>query len=382
MLLWRAPHRGVRYLWMVGRMIPISEVRVTQEQEQAVMSVLRSGQLAMGQHTRDLEVGFSSLLGGAHCVAVANGTVGLTLALAAAGVEPGREVVTTSFSFIGTIEPIVQLGASPVFVDVDLDTANIDVAQVEAALSERTAAIVPVHLYGRPVAIEALRTIANRWGVPIIEDACQAIGARHVDGSMVGSSGIAVFSFYGSKNVTCGEGGLVATSDPEVAERLRLLRNHGSVTAYEHRVVGYNGRMTDIQAALLQPEVDRIDAVTRGRRAHARQYDQSVNNPHLVKPRWSEVDGNCWHQYTVRTHNAAARDDLQQWAKQQGVETRVYYPTALPALPVVRQLGFGRSCPRAEALSRTVVSFPVRESLSDAEVARVSEVLDGWRPNM
>ena len=344
------------------------------------MSVLRSGQLAMGQHTRDLELHFSSLLGGAHCVAVANGTVGLTLAMAAAGVGPGREVVTTAFSFIGTIEPVVQLGASPVFVDVDIDTGNLDAAQVEAALSERTVAIVPVHLYGRPVAMAALRNVADRWGVPIIEDACQAIGARHVDGSMVGSSGISVFSFYGSKNVTCGEGGLVATSDPEVAERVRLLRSHGSVGAYEHQAIGYNGRMTDMQAALLQPEVDRVEAVTRGRRAHARHYDQSVNNPQVVKPPWSEADGNCWHQYTVRTHSEEARDDLRTWAQQQGVETRVYYPTALSALPVVRQLGFGRSCPHAEALSRTVLSFPVRESLSEAEVARVSEVLDGWRP--
>ncbi len=364
------------------QVIRLAEVRVTQEQEQAVISVLRSGQLAMGQHTKEVELRLSSLLGGAHCVAVSNGTVGLTLAMAAAGVGPGRDVVTTAFSFIGTIEPVIQLGASPVFVDVDMDTGNLDIAQVEAALSERTAAIVPVHLYGRPVDMTALRSIADRWRIPIIEDACQAIGAKHVDGSMVGSSGIAVFSFYGSKNVTCGEGGLVATSAPEVAERVRLLRNHGSGVAYEHQAIGYNGRMTDIQAALLQSTVDRVGAVTRDRRAHARYYDQSVHNPHLVKPPWSEADGNCWHQYTVRTHSEAARDKLRAWALQLGVETRVYYPTALSALPLVRKLGFGRSCPRAEALSKTVVSVPVRESLSESEVVQVGEVLDGWRPDL
>lgn len=360
-------------------MIRISQVQINEEQEQAVVSVLRSGQLAMGQRTADLEARFSSLLGGAHCVAVANGTVGLTLAMAAAGVGPGREVVTTAFSFIGTIEPVIQLGASPVFVDVDIDTGNLDVGQVEAAMSERTVAIVPVHLYGRPVAMAALRAIADRWGVSIIEDACQAMGAWHSDGSMVGSSGTAVFSFYGSKNITCGEGGLVSTSDPEVAERVRLLRNHGSVVAYEHQAVGYNGRMTDMQAALLQPEVDRVDAVTRARRAHACYYDQSVQNPALATPPWSEDDGGCWHQYTVRTRDEAARRDLQKWAERRGVEARVYYPTALSALPVVGKLGFGRTCPNAEALSRTVLSFPVRESLSEAEVAQVGDVLQTWR---
>lgn len=359
--------------------IRISQVRVSDAQQSAVVEVLRSGQLAMGQRTADLEARFSALLGGAHCIAVANGTVGLKLAMAAAGVGPGREVVTTAFSFIGTIEPVVQLGAVPIFVDAEAQTGNLDVFQVEAAMSERTAAIVPVHLYGRPTPMSGLREVAGRWGVPVIEDACQAIGACHADGTVVGASGIAVFSFYGSKNITCGEGGLVTTRDPGFAERVRLLRNHGSVVAYEHEAVGYNGRMTDMQAALLGPEVDRVQAVTRGRRENARLYEQLVGSPDLQKPPWAENDGSCWHQYTVRTRSEGERWQLQAWAEKYGVETRVYYPTALSALPVVQRLGCARPCPTAEHLSRTVLSVPVRESLLREEVGRVAAMLDSWR---
>ncbi len=361
-------------------MIPISQVRVSGVQERAVVEVLRSGQLAMGQRTAALEARFQALLGGAHCVAVANGTVGLTLAMVAAGVRRGSEVVTTAFSFIGTIEPVVQLGATPVFVDVEERTGNIDVSRVEAAMSERTAAIVPVHLYGRPAPMADLREVAGRWGVPVIEDACQAMGARHADGTMVGASGIAAFSFYGSKNITCGEGGLVTTTDPELAERVRLLRNHGSVAAYEHQAVGYNGRMTDMQAALLGPEVDRVEAVTRGRRDHARRYEERVDNPAIEKPPWVDADGSCWHQYTVRTRSEGERRQLQSWAEEQGVESRVYYPAALSALPVVRRLGSARTCPTAEHLARTVLSVPVRESLLPEEVERVAAMLERWRP--
>lgn len=361
-------------------MIRISQVRVSEVQERAVIEVLRSGQLAMGQRTADLEAQFQALLGGAQCVAVANGTVGLTLAMAAAGVGPGREVVTTAFSFIGTVEPIVHLGAKPVFVDVEESTGNLDVAQVEAAMSERTAAIVPVHLYGRPALMPDLREVAGRWGVPVIEDACQAVGARHGDGTLVGASGVAVFSFYGSKNITCGEGGLVATTDFELAERVRLLRNHGSAVAYEHEMVGYNGRMTELQAALLGPEVDRVETVTWGRREHARRYDELVCNPALEKPPWAEADGNCWHQYTIRTKSEVERRQLQAWAEEQGVETRVYYPTALSVLPTVQRLGSARTCPTAEHLSRTVLSVPVRESLLPEDVDQVVAMLDRWRP--
>lgn len=361
-------------------MIQISQVSVSEEQERAVISVLRSGQLAMGQRTAELEESFSKLFGGIHCVAVASGTVGLTLAMAAAGVGPGTEVVTTAFSFIGTISPILQLGAVPVFVDVEPDTGNIDAMLVEAAVTDRTAAIVPVHLYGRPADMATLRSVARRRGLTIVEDACQAMGAQYGDGSMVGSSGIAVFSFYGSKNITCGEGGLVTTKDDDVAERVRLLRNHGSVEAYQHLAIGYNGRMTDMQAALLRPEVARVEMITSGRRQNAQTYTRTVNNPAIAKPPWSEEDGSCWHQYTVRTRSAEEQKQLQAWAKSRCVESRVYYPFPLSSVVAVERAGLHRACPVAERLARTVVSVPVRESLSEDEVSRVADMLNGWQP--
>lgn len=360
--------------------IRLSKVNVSDTQNDAVADVLRSGQLAAGRQTTELERRFSKLFEGTQCVAVANGTMGLMLAMVGVGVGPGHEVVTTAFSFFGTIEPILQLGARPVFVDVDIRTGNMDTSQVEMAMSERTAAILPVHLYGRAVSMVKLRKVAEAWNVPVIEDACQAIGAHHEDGSVVGGSGIAVFSFYGSKNITCGEGGLVATSNCELAERIRLLRNHGSVTGYEHKVVGYNGRMTDIQAALLLSEVDRIEDITMARRENARRYEEMITNVAVEKPPFVENDGGCWHQYTVRTRSEDERGQLQAWAKQHEIETRVYYPNALSSLPVVKSYGCARVCPNAEQLSRTVLSVPVRESLGREEVDRVAAMLSQWHP--
>lgn len=361
-------------------MIRISQVSVRPEQEQAVVAVIRSGQLAMGERTRDLEEKFSRFFGGAECVAVSNGTVALTLALRAAGVHRGSEVITSAFSFFGTIEPVLQLGASPVFVDVDARTGNLDVSQVESAISQRTAAIVPVHLYGRPVPMATLREVSRKWAIPIVEDACQAIGARHLEGDRVGASGVAVFSFYGSKNITCGEGGMVTSTDPAIAEQVRLLRNHGSSTAYHHQSVGYNARWTDLQAALLETEVDRVDSVTSGRQKNAAFYEGAVRNPSIQKPLWTEGDGGCWHQYTVRTGSELERTSLQKWADHHGIESRVYYPTPLSALPIIRELGYAKKCPVADSLSRTVLSVPVRETLSLDEVEQVAAMLNTWRP--
>lgn len=359
-------------------MIPISKVHITKAQEEAVVKVLRSGKLAMDALTSQLEDRLSACLGGAHCVAVANGTLGLTLALAAAGVRPGREVITTAFSFIGTVEPILHLGATPVFADVDPATANIDVAEVQCLLSERTAAILPVHLYGRPADMPRLRALASSHGVPLIEDACQAIGARYSDKTLVGATGTCVFSFYGTKNITSGEGGMITTTEPELAQHTRMLRTHGSTAPYQYQFPGYNARMTDIQAALLMSSVERITDIAQRRYANASWYDQFLTNPDLVKPPLGPVEESCWHQYTLRLHSESNRDDLQRWAHRHGVETRVYYPSALSALPFIRQLGFGRKCPVAERLASTVLSIPVRESLLSDELRHIGAVLNSW----
>lgn len=362
-------------------MIGISKLVLGSAEEEAVIKVLRSGQLALGPETQDLESEFSSRLGGVDCVVVANGTVAITLALAAIGVGPGDEVITTSYSFLATIEPIIQLGARPIFADVELGTANIDVNKIEELITERTKAILPVHLYGRPVDLHMLRRIAREREIPVVEDACQAIGSWLEGVGEIGSSGTAVFSFYGSKNITCGEGGLVATDDPAVGERVRILRNHGMIETYRHKVVGYNGRMTDVQAALLRVQLGYLDRVTEQRQANASYYHDAITNEAIVLPLANDTEyRSCFHQYTIRLANRAARDSLQTWALDHGIETRVYYPYSLSGHAAVDGLGFATHCPNADTLAEVVLSVPIRESLTSEERSQVVGVLNSWIP--
>ncbi|MBW4078119.1 MAG: DegT/DnrJ/EryC1/StrS family aminotransferase [Acidobacteria bacterium] len=363
-------------------MIGISKLSLGAGEEEAVLRVVRSGQLAMGLETQDAETEFSKRLGGVECIAVSNGTVAITLALAAMGVGPGDEVITTSFSFIGTVEPIIQLGATPIFADVDLRSANIGVDGIEALITSRTKVILPVHLYGRPVDLAAIRAIASKYNLAVLEDACQAIGASDANTGGIGSSGTAVFSFYGSKNIACGEGGLVTTDDRQLAERVRLLRSHGSIETYRHALVGYNARMTDLQAAILRIQLESLDRVTAGRRSNAAYYHESIHNDALFLPPGDDVTSvSCFHQFTLRLRSKADRDDLQAWTTEHEVETRAYYPYALSSHPVIEDLGLGARCDNADALSNVVLSIPVRESLSDDERKHVADVISGWEPS-
>jgi perosamine synthetase len=320
-----------------------------------VLRVLRSGQLVLSSEATALESEFSERLGALDCIAVSNGSVALTLALAPAGVGLGDEVVTTAFSFLGTIEPIIQLGARTRFVDVEPDSANLDVHKLSRCLTDCTVAIVPVHLYGRPVGLVALREIAAERQIPLIKDACQAIGASMSGVGAIGASGTSTFSFYGGKNITSGEGGLVATHDAELGQRVGQLRDHGGIQVYKHTTVGYNGRMTGIQAALLRVQLARLDLVTNGRQANAACYDSHIVNPvvHLPPPN-DDVFQHCYHQYTVRADSPMDRDDLQPWRTNHTVESRVHYPYALSSHPVVDRLGYAEACPCANLLVSTL----------------------------
>lgn len=362
-------------------MIGISKLVVGSAEEEAVIRVLRSGQLALGPETAELEAEFSSRLGGVDCIAVTNGTVAITLALAAMGVGPGDEVITTAYSFLATIEPIIQLGARPIFADVELGTANIDISKLEGLITARTKAILPVHLYGRPVDLHMLRRIAREREVPVVEDACQAIGSSLGGLGEIGGSGTAVFSFYGSKNITCGEGGLVATDDPTIGERVRILRNHGMIDSYRHKFVGYNGRMTDMQAAFLRVQLGYLDRITKERQANASYYHNAITNRAIALPPANDAEYmSCFHQYTIRLAGRAARDSLQTWAFEHGIEMRVYYPYSLSSHAVVESLGFATNCPNADELAEVVLSIPVRESLVSEERSRVVDVLNSWIP--
>src|SRR5579863_8916690 len=239
-------------------MIPIAQPLLGSEESDAILRVLASGQLAQGEHVAAFERRFAEVCHVREAVAVSSGTAALHLALLAHGIGQGDEVITTPFSFAATANVILLVGATPVFVDIERDTYNLDPMLVEATITPRTKAILPVHLYGNPCAMPQLQAIAKTHNIVLIEDACQAHAAA-IDGKPVGSFGIGCFSFYPTKNMTTGEGGMITTNDPAVAERLRLLRNHGQKERYSHTTLGYNLRMTDMQAAIGLVQIEKLE---------------------------------------------------------------------------------------------------------------------------
>ena len=347
-------------------MIPIARPQMGDEEKELVWSVLSSGSLAQGARVRELEERFAAFVGVPHAVATSSGTTALHLALLGYGVGPGDEVITVPFTFIASATTVLHTGARPVFVDVDEGTFNIDPRQIEAAITARTRAILPVSLYGQPADLPAIAEIAQRRGLELIEDAAQTHGAA-VGERRSGSWGAGCFSFYPTKNMTTGEGGMVTTSDPDLADRVRLGREHGMRIRYHHESLGYNFRMTDIHAAIGLAQLAKLPAYNARRREVAARYDaelRGVSTPHVAMGMT-----HVYHQYTIRVHR---RDEFVERLRDRAVGTGVYYP-----IPVHRQkpfvaLGYGeQSFPVSERLSGEVVSIPVHPSLTDDEVATV-----------
>lgn len=343
-----------------------------EEEKELVWSTLSSGGLAQGVRVRELEERFADYVGVPHAVATSSGTTALHLGVLAAGVGPGDEVITVPFTFIASATSVLFSGARPVFVDVDSSTFNIDVSQIEAAVTPRTRAIMPVSLYGQPADLPAISEIAERHGLAVIEDAAQSHGAAIGDRKS-GSWGLGCFSFYPTKNMTSGEGGMVTTSDPEQADKMRLLREHGSRVRYHHEMVGYNFRMTDIHASIGLAQFAKLPANNARRRAIAERYDRELQG--VITPSVGPGVTHVYHQYTLRVNR---RDELVEALRERGVGTGVYYP-----IPVHRQrpfveLGYGdQRFPVAERLCAEVVSIPVHPSLTDDEVGQVIAAVNG-----
>jgi perosamine synthetase len=337
-----------------------------EEEKQGVWEAMASGSLAQGPRVREFEERFAAVIGAGHAVATSSGTTALHLALLGYGIGPGDEVVTVPFTFIASANSILYTGARPAFVDVDERDFTMDVGQVEAAITERTRAIMPVSLYGQPADLPAIAAIAERHGLALVEDACQAHGAA-VDGRRSGTWGAGTFSFYPTKNMTTGEGGMLTTDDGDLAERVRLLREHGMKVRYHHDIVGYNFRMTDIAAAIGLAQLPKLAAANERRRVIAARYDEELRGviTPFVRPGVTHV----YHQYTIRVHE---RDAFAERLEDRGVGSAIYYP-----IPVHRQkpflaLGFGdERVPVTERLTEEVLSIPVHPSLSDDEVATV-----------
>jgi len=337
--------------------------------------VLTGGHYILGEEVERFEQACGELIGVPHAIGVSSGTDALLVALMALDVGPGDEVITTAFSFFATAGAVLRLGATPVFVDIDPRTYTLDVSKVEAAVTDRTRAIMPVHLFGRPAAMHALTAVAKRRGLPIIEDAAQALGAG-VPGARVGALGaLGAFSFFPSKNVgALGDAGLVTTTDDELAARVRLLRHHGMKPKYVHTALGGNFRIDALQAALLAVKLPHAEAWAEARRTHARLYAEhfcaaGLPAERLLAPEVG-VPGHVWNQFVIRT---PARDALRAHLSAKGIATEVYYPLGLHQQPLMASLGHeAPRLPETERACREVLALPVFPELGAARVARVA----------
>jgi dTDP-4-amino-4,6-dideoxygalactose transaminase len=346
--------------------IPIARPQLGDEERDAVWEVMRSGLLAQGERVRELEERFAAMVGVRHAVAVSSGTAALHLALLGHGIGSGDEVITVPFTFIASANSILYTGARPAFVDVSPDDYCIAVDQVEAAITPRTRAIMPVSLFGQPADLPALDGIAERDGLILVEDAAQSHAARIGDRAS-GSWGTGCFSFYPTKNMTTGEGGMVTTDDAGVADRVRLLREHGMRERYHHESLGYNFRMTDINAAIGLAQLAKLPALTARRRAIAARYDAELRG--VAVPRVRAGVTHVYHQYTLRVPR---RDEFAARLAERGVGTGIYYPIPVHRQAAFEPLGYGaHSYPVSERLAGEVLSIPVHASLTDDEVATV-----------
>ena len=353
-------------------MIPIAKPLIGDEEQREVARVLGSGSLAQGPEVKAFEREFAAYCGTKHALATTNGTTALHLALLAAGVGPGDEVITTPFSFFSSASSIRMAGATPVFVDLEQDGYALDPAAVAVAITPRTKAVVPVHLYGELCDMDALREACDAAQVPVIEDACQSHGADAGNGR-AGSLGAAgCFSFYPTKNMTTGEGGMVTTDDDAIADTVSQLRAHGEGERYEHQRLGFNYRMTDIAAAIGRVQLRKLDGYNAARRANAQRYSAELADCVQVP---GARRGHVFHQYTIQSD---ARDALREHITARGIGSGIYYPSLLyEARPLAE---FAAPTPRAAALPPRVLSLPVHPGLSNDDVGAVIGAVRDFAP--
>lgn len=350
-------------------MIPAAKPLIGRAERKAVDRVLRSGTVAQGPEVAAFEAEFGAhFVQGRACVAVNSGTAGQHLGQLAAGVGPGDEVIVPSFTFAATGNSVALTGATPVFVDIEPETFGLDPASVEKAITKKTKAIMPVHLYGHPARMVELEAIAQKHGIEIYEDAAQAHGAS-LNGRPVGTWGrFAMFSLYPTKNMTSGEGGMVACDSPELVRAVKLLRNQGQEVQYHNEVIGFNARMTDIHAAIGRVQLGRVDGWTATRQQNAAYLSAGITG--VATPVTAPGAVHVFHQYTVRV-----TDDRDGFVKalreEHGVGSGVYYPIPNHRLPSLATYAPGLDLPETEKAAREVVSLPVHPSLSRRDLDRI-----------
>ena len=358
--------------------IPVARPAIGQDEISAVTAVLESGMLAAGERVAEFEKKFSDYCGTTHAVAVNNGTAALHAALLAADIGPGDEVIVPSFSFIATATAVSMTGAKPVFVDVNEQTFGIDPAQVEDSVTPKTKAVIGVHLFGQPFDVPGVQQVCDSHNLTLIEDAAQAHGAMY-NGEKTGGFGqFGCFSFYATKNMTTGEGGMVTTSDKAYNERLRLLINHGQSEKYLHTRLGYNYRMTDVAAAIGLVQLKKLEKFNMRRRKNAEYYDTHISVKGLVTPAVAPKMHHVYHQYVIRLTNEfpMKRTDFMEYLKVKGIGTAVHYPIPIHHQPLYARANEPDSCPVSTSLASSVLSIPVHPLLDQKELAYICDAIN------
>lgn len=357
-------------------MIPIAKPFIGDEEINEVESVLRSGFIAQGPKVAEFEEKFANYIGTRHAVATSSGTTALHVALLCAGIGKDDEVITTPFSFAATANSVLYAGAKPVFVDIEPETYNINPELIEEAITDKTKAIIPVHLYGQPADMGSINKIAKNHDLKIIEDAAQAHGAVY-NGINVGLWGdMACFSFYPTKNITTGEGGIITTNNNEFDHDARALRAHGESERYQHVILGYNFRMTDIAAAIGVVQLKRLDGFNEKRIENAEYLTEHVRYIDGIEPPFVQ-DGvkHVFHQYTIRVGNGK-RDELRNFLNNEGIGTGIHYPKPIYRQKLYENLGFTANCLEAEKAAEEVLSIPVNPELSARDLGKIVSVLE------
>lgn len=364
--------------------IPFAEPYVTDEDVKAVAGAVSEKRLSHGDYVQRFEDQFAKYLGVKHAVAVCNGTAALHTTLAAIGVRPGDEIIVPSFSFISTANCALFQGAKPIFVDIDQSTYNIDPNKIEKKITDKTKAIIPVHYAGQPADMDPIRKIAEKYGIHVIEDAAEAHGALY-KGKKAGSlSELACFSFYPNKNMTTGEGGMITTNDGELSEKMRMIRSHGEDERYHHVILGYNYRMTDIQAALGIVQLSRLNWVIKKKAEKAAYYDKQIKakfGGEIKTPYLVAYATHVYMFYGVRFKSKEIRDKTAAEFGEKNVETRIAFPP-IHLQPLYKELfGYGRGyLPVTERVADTILCLPIyphiTQKMQDYVLSAMKEILE------
>jgi dTDP-4-amino-4,6-dideoxygalactose transaminase len=356
-------------------MIPIGKPVLGAEEKRAVMAVLDSGMLAQGKVVAEFERQFAEYVGAKFAIAVGNGTQALHVAYLAVGMKRGDEGVAPDLTFAASATPMLHIGATPALSDVEEDYFGMDASAARKLVTKKTKMLAPVHLYGHPVDLKPLQELAREKDLWLVEDACQAHGAEY-KGRRVGSIGdIACFSFYPTKNMTTGEGGMITTGNAKLADLCRLLRNHGQEGMYSHQLLGYNYHMTEIAAAIGIEQLKKLHAAIEYRRKLAKLYDEEFDG--VVKtPAEAKWARHVYHQYTLRIPKN--RDKLVDALAKEGVGTRVYYPMPLHRQRIMKGVSKSGKNPKVAKLTKELVSIPVHPAVSQDDAARIAGLVKGW----